>query len=280
MSVDLAEDLDPDRLRELSTLFPIRCYTCRMVLANKQLPYEELIRQGVRPGEAMTRIGVTRLCCRGNVMSPTVLPAGLLVRRSEEGPPLPTLQLRQELAALQVSPERESEVKGILSMVKVPVLGKREFKTGPGSITVPRVYHTVRTVSSALPEEGGPAPSRPTTVNAQEFLQNLRADLEGKVVHPVAPRLPLQSSSGLQGLPPPLPSSTGLPPPLPSNTGLPPPLSSARGLPPSLPPTLPTRLPTSLPTALPTRLPTALPTRLPTALPPPLPLPSRLPPPG
>ena len=166
----MAEDLTPERLRELSILLPIRCYTCRKVLANKQVPYEELIREGVHPGTAMTRLGIERVCCRMNVLSPTVLPMGLQVRQVT--PEVPTLRLRQELAQLQLAPGGSREVSGALGIMQSnPSIARREFKTGPGSISAPRVYRT-----QLIGPSRTPAPAPIPSVNVNALLQALEEE--------------------------------------------------------------------------------------------------------
>jgi DNA-directed RNA polymerase I, II, and III subunit RPABC5 len=45
-------------------LIPIRCFTCGKVTGNKWEPYIELLAQGVLAGEALTRLGLDRYCCR------------------------------------------------------------------------------------------------------------------------------------------------------------------------------------------------------------------------
>ncbi len=263
MSVSLAEVLTPERLQELSTLFPVRCYTCRKTLANKQLAYEDLIMQGVRPGEAMTRLGITRQCCRMNAMSPSVLPLGLQVQQN----PIPTesvpmLQLRQELAQLQIASEDTRELSGVLSIMQSaptgviagPVIGKREFKTGPGTVYAPRIYRTQLVKSSALPSSFGQGEATQTSapsIDVNEFLRALQ-EVEGPPgPSPASPRLPL-SALATPRLPPPLPprlpvsSLPGTGGPGTGGPGAQLPGAQLPGLPPRLP--VP-RLPPSLPLA-------------------------------
>lgn len=59
-----------------TSLFPVRCYTCGKVIGHLQIPYENLISQGVSPEDAMDQLGIKRFCCRTNALSPAVLPAG------------------------------------------------------------------------------------------------------------------------------------------------------------------------------------------------------------
>ena len=45
-------------------MFPIRCYTCNAVLAHVHPSYEALTQQGCHARDAMTQLGVDRMCCR------------------------------------------------------------------------------------------------------------------------------------------------------------------------------------------------------------------------
>ncbi|MHA2038435.1 MAG: DNA-directed RNA polymerase subunit N [Promethearchaeota archaeon] len=45
-------------------IIPIRCFTCSKVVANKWIPYENMINEGVEPKEALDRLGLKRQCCR------------------------------------------------------------------------------------------------------------------------------------------------------------------------------------------------------------------------
>ncbi len=63
-------------LQELQTLFPVRCYTCGKVIGQYQIFYEEQIKAGRTPKEIMDQLGVTRYCCRMNMLNPAILPMG------------------------------------------------------------------------------------------------------------------------------------------------------------------------------------------------------------
>lgn len=52
----------------------IRCITCGKVLGRYHKKYDELISQGVQPGEVMNRLGLTRPCCRLWMLSPFSVP--------------------------------------------------------------------------------------------------------------------------------------------------------------------------------------------------------------
>lgn len=51
-------------------LIHIRCVTCGKVVANLWEKYKKLLSTGVRPGDAMDQLGLTRYCCRRTMMSP------------------------------------------------------------------------------------------------------------------------------------------------------------------------------------------------------------------
>lgn len=61
---------------ELTQLFPVQCYSCGFILSDKQESYNRLVAQGIHPGEAMTRLGIKRYCCRKNTLCPAILPLG------------------------------------------------------------------------------------------------------------------------------------------------------------------------------------------------------------
>lgn len=53
---------------------PVRCYSCNKVLANLQRPYEEELSRGYKkPGEILDDLGITRECCRMNMLRPSVV---------------------------------------------------------------------------------------------------------------------------------------------------------------------------------------------------------------
>ena len=45
-------------------MFPVRCYTCNAVLAQLHGAFSERRRDGVPVGDALSHLGVTRMCCR------------------------------------------------------------------------------------------------------------------------------------------------------------------------------------------------------------------------
>jgi len=55
----------------------VRCITCSKVLASKQEEFERLILEvGMAPGEALDKMGITRFCCRIEMLCPPVYVAG------------------------------------------------------------------------------------------------------------------------------------------------------------------------------------------------------------
>lgn len=52
----------------------IRCIECGNVLANKWRRYQNLIGQGIKIEDALTRVGLTRYCCRMRMMNPFKVP--------------------------------------------------------------------------------------------------------------------------------------------------------------------------------------------------------------
>ena len=47
-----------------SMLFPIRCFTCGALIADKWEDYLNMVEEGVLPGKALDDLGVKRYCCR------------------------------------------------------------------------------------------------------------------------------------------------------------------------------------------------------------------------
>jgi len=44
--------------------FPIRCFTCGAVLADKYEEYSKRVKDGMNPAQALEELGVDRYCCR------------------------------------------------------------------------------------------------------------------------------------------------------------------------------------------------------------------------
>jgi len=45
-------------------IIPVRCFTCNKLIANAYEDYLQLVREGVHPGHALDKIGMSRICCR------------------------------------------------------------------------------------------------------------------------------------------------------------------------------------------------------------------------
>lgn len=45
-------------------IIPVRCFTCGKVVGNKWIPYLRLLNAGVSEADALTRLGLHRVCCR------------------------------------------------------------------------------------------------------------------------------------------------------------------------------------------------------------------------
>lgn len=45
-------------------LIPIRCFSCGKPLGEEYEKYKELVKQGKKPSEALTELGVKRYCCK------------------------------------------------------------------------------------------------------------------------------------------------------------------------------------------------------------------------
>ncbi|MEM1584392.1 MAG: DNA-directed RNA polymerase subunit N [Nitrososphaerota archaeon] len=45
-------------------MFPIRCFTCGALIADKWEEYQERVERGEEPGKVLDSLGVKRYCCR------------------------------------------------------------------------------------------------------------------------------------------------------------------------------------------------------------------------
>ena len=55
---------------EYAPLLPVRCFSCRKVLADKGARYYRYMREeGLSAGDALTKCGLTRICCRTRVLT-------------------------------------------------------------------------------------------------------------------------------------------------------------------------------------------------------------------
>ena len=52
------------RLHTGDRMFPIRCFTCGAVIAHKWEEYQDKIKAGKTPKDALDELGITRYCCR------------------------------------------------------------------------------------------------------------------------------------------------------------------------------------------------------------------------
>ncbi len=91
-------------IQTTDVLFPIRCYSCNKVLADKQERYEQFLRDGKSIKEAMDILGIKRECCRGNVISAIQRPvyAGLPEDSMVEQTRLPIEDLNRKLETMSI----------------------------------------------------------------------------------------------------------------------------------------------------------------------------------
>ena len=68
-------------------LIPVRCFTCGAVIGNKWKAYQELINNGVRPNEALDRLGLHRYCCRRMLLTHVDLIEKMLLYSRSDAPP-------------------------------------------------------------------------------------------------------------------------------------------------------------------------------------------------
>lgn len=45
-------------------LFPVRCFTCGKVVANKYETYKRMCLEGLHPGDVLDFLKIKRYCCR------------------------------------------------------------------------------------------------------------------------------------------------------------------------------------------------------------------------
>ena len=45
-------------------LFPIRCFSCNKVVANFEEKYKSLLKEGMKPCDALNILEIRRICCR------------------------------------------------------------------------------------------------------------------------------------------------------------------------------------------------------------------------
>ncbi|KPI42663.1 DNA-directed RNA polymerases I, II, and III subunit RPABC5 [Cyphellophora attinorum] len=50
-------------------IIPIRCFSCGKVVADLYEQYIAYLEQGISDGDAMTKLGCTRYCCRRMLMT-------------------------------------------------------------------------------------------------------------------------------------------------------------------------------------------------------------------
>ena len=46
-------------------IIPIRCFSCGKPVAHLKEKYDEMINNGVKPKDALNKLGLKRYCCRG-----------------------------------------------------------------------------------------------------------------------------------------------------------------------------------------------------------------------
>lgn len=85
--------------------YPIRCYTCGTMLANRAHVYEDYIEtQRYSIEAALDVVGLTRYCCRTHMMSPTIR---YLIQQDDS-----------EVAGIKIS-DKEIKVEGGKMLTKV-----------------------------------------------------------------------------------------------------------------------------------------------------------------
>ena len=62
----------------------IACFSCGKRIGALNSEFERLVSEGMTKGEALDVLGVTRTCCRTNMLSPAAIPLGAGVKLREE----------------------------------------------------------------------------------------------------------------------------------------------------------------------------------------------------
>ena len=50
-------------------LIPVRCFTCGKIVGNKWQKYKKYLDQGISEDNALTQIGLNRICCRTMILT-------------------------------------------------------------------------------------------------------------------------------------------------------------------------------------------------------------------
>ena len=50
-------------------IIPVRCYSCGKVVANRWDKYQSYLADGISRGDALTKVGLKRYCCRRMLLS-------------------------------------------------------------------------------------------------------------------------------------------------------------------------------------------------------------------
>jgi DNA-directed RNA polymerase subunit N (RpoN/RPB10) len=56
----------------MDEFLPVRCLTCNKALGHLQRPLEALLDKGYSYADAMTELGIIKICCRMRAMSPEI----------------------------------------------------------------------------------------------------------------------------------------------------------------------------------------------------------------
>ena len=90
---------------------PIRCVTCNKMIADKWKTYENLISNGVRIEDALTRVGLRRQCCRLRLRNPFKV----VERAVQNNPNNQNKTFEDNFDSLSISIDSEAPTTGALS---------------------------------------------------------------------------------------------------------------------------------------------------------------------
>ena len=91
----------------------VSCFGCGKILANKWNTYKNLLSQGEKPKDALTKIGLERYCCRLRMMNPFKVP----IRSERQVDPRDT-GLEEQMEKITIATEKQVKIISPLQMMK------------------------------------------------------------------------------------------------------------------------------------------------------------------
>lgn len=123
------------------TLPHVACFSCGKRIGAYEDKFNRLVESGLTRGEALDQLGITRVCCRTNMLSPAVLPLGAGVKLREEQK---AVKISAPAQAIKETPRREG-----IPQTKTPA----RFASSRTPTTIPQTP-SLRGRPSPLPRLG------------------------------------------------------------------------------------------------------------------------------